>query len=392
LSAFAVAAAAGFLPGAPASAADQQFHYAVQPGTAAWSGLATHDEMVAAVQIPSATVTRMSTAQLASTVLDYPLLPDALAFDNVQQGIEVVASRFTGLGELLGRPDAGAVLLDRYQKLDMRVSSTDTLLRAGNRTLDAWKLESLLAQPQVLATLTGSQLESLLRIGQAKYLAKSADAAVYGGAGLEPTAVLLGRTLAIREGWNWKQSQLLREGIQLNAGSTSATLTAVRQHIAEPLARHQVTDGVSTQDYGSTVYTPRGSAVAVTTMTYELTSSQIASYNNYVQTNYPSASRERNASRKYNCHSYAWYTTSASNDRWMNTPGDDRYWQDGSYTWWHPPYIWFSNMKISYASDDHSGIWVGTSSYVRSKWGQLPQMYHYWNYTPYNSSSINSYF
>src|SRR2546430_12326144 len=47
LSAFAVAAAAGFLPGAPASAADQQFHYAVQPGTAAWSGLATHDEMVA---------------------------------------------------------------------------------------------------------------------------------------------------------------------------------------------------------------------------------------------------------------------------------------------------------------------------------------------------------
>src|SRR2546430_15413379 len=100
LSAFAVAAAAGFLPGAPASAADQQFHYAVQPGTAAWSGLATHDEMVAAVQIPSATVTRMSTAQLASTVLDYPLLPDALAFDNVQQGIEVVASRFTGLGEL----------------------------------------------------------------------------------------------------------------------------------------------------------------------------------------------------------------------------------------------------------------------------------------------------
>ena len=127
-------------------------------------------------------------------------------------------------------------------------------------------------------------------------------------------------------------------------------------------------------------------------MTYELTSSQIALYNNYVQTNYPSASRERNASRKYNCHSYAWYTTSASNDRWMNTPGDDRYWQDGSYTWWHPPYIWFSNMKISYASDDHSGIWVGTSSYVRSKWGQLPQMYHYWNYTPYNSSSINSYF
>jgi hypothetical protein len=392
LSVAAVVVVAGLMPAAPAAAAFQPFSYAIRGGTPEWSKLTTHQAMVDAVQIPAGVVAGMSTERLAGAVLDYPLLPDALAFNSVQHGIEVVASRFTGLSELLRRPDAGTVLLNRYHKLDAQIVPNSTLLQAGDQTLEVWKLESLLAQPQVLDTLTPDQTESLLRAGQEKYAVKRADAAIYGEAGLEPTAVLLGRALAVREGWDWKQSQLLREGIQLKAGSISATIEAVRDHIAQPLARHEVTDGVSTQDYASTVYTPRGSAVGVTTMTYELTSAQITANNNWTSTYYPSATRERNSSRKYNCHSYAWYWTSASNDRWMNTPGDDRYWQDGSYTLWHPPYIWFSGMKISYSSDDHSGIWVGTGSYVRSKWGQLGQMYHAWNYTPYNEATTNSYF
>ncbi|GAA2707020.1 hypothetical protein GCM10010429_18450 [Micromonospora olivasterospora] len=384
--------AVGLVPAQPAGAAATSFHYAIKGGTPEWSKLATHDAMVDAVQIPRATIAKMSTEQLTTAVLDYPLLPDALAFNNVQHGLEVVASRFTGLRELLRRPDAPAVLLDRYQKLDVRIPSTDTELQAGNRTLDAWKLESVLAQPQVLGAMTAGQLESLMRVGQEKFAVKQSHAAVYGEAGLEPTAVVLGRALAEREGWDWKQSQLLREGIQLAPGATTATLNAVRQHMTQPLVRHEVTDGFGTQDYASTVYTPRGSAVSVTTMTTELTSAQITANNNYVYNNYPSATLERGSTRKYNCHSYAWYSTSTANDRWMNTPGDDRYWQDGSYTRWQVPYIWFANMKLSYASDDHSGIWVGTSNYVRSKWGQLGQVYHYWNYSPYNSSTTNSYF
>ncbi|MEU8070184.1 MULTISPECIES: hypothetical protein [unclassified Micromonospora] len=334
----------------------------------------------------------MSTEQLATAVLDYPLLPDALAFNNVQQGLETVASRFTGLRELLARPDAGAVLLNRYRKLDAAIPSTATELQAGDRTLEAWKLESLLAQPQVLDAMSAGQLESLLRLGLEKFTVKQSHAKVYGEAGLEPTAVLLGRALGVREGWNWKQSQLLREAVQLVPDATATTVDAVRRHLAEPLARHEVTDGFSTQDYSSTVSTPRGTSVSVIVMTSELTSAQITSYNNYVATNYPSATRERSASRKYNCHSYAWYSTATSNDRWMNSPGDDKYWQDGSYTLWHTPLVWYSGMRISYSSDDHSGIWVGTGNYVRSKWGQMGQIYHLWNYTPYNEATTNSYF
>lgn len=384
--------AAVLVPAQSVSAAPPSFHYAIQSGTPEWRSLDTHDAMVEAVQIPRATIARMSTEQLTAAVLDYPLLPDALAYNSVQEGVEAVAARFTGLRELLRRPDAAVVLLDRYRKLDVGIPSTDTELQAGNRTLDAWKLESVFAQPQVLHAMSAGQLEALLRIGLEKFAAKQGHAEVYGEAGLEPTAVLLGRALAVREGWNWQQSQLLREGIQVVPGATRATVDAVRQHLSTPLARHEVTDGFSTQDYASTVYTPRGTGVSVTTMTYELSSAQITANNNYVATTYPSATRERNSSRKYNCHSYAWYSTSTSNDRWMNIPGDDKYWQDGSYTQWHAPYLWFSSMKLSYASDDHSGIWVGTGSYVRSKWGQMGLMYHAWNYSPYNSSTTYSYF
>lgn len=392
LSVAAMVMAVGIMPAQSASAAVPAFEYAIKGGTPEWRSLPSHAAMVDAVQIPRATIAKMNTEQLTTAVLNYPLLPDALAFNNVQHGLEVAASRFTGLRELLRRPDAPAVLLDRYRKLDVAIPATDTELQAGNRTLDVWKLESVLAQPQVLDKMTTDQLETLFRIGQEKFAVKQRHADVYGEAGLEPTAVLLGRALAVREGWDWKQSQLLREAVQLVPGATAATLNAVRQHIAQPSVRHELNDGVTTQDYYSTVYTPRGTPVTVITMTTELTAAQIAANNNYVYTYYPSATLERSSTRKYNCHSYAWYSTSSANDRWMNTPGDDTYWLDGSYTRWQIPFIWFSNMKLSYASDDHSGIWVGTSNYVRSKWGQLGLVYHYWDYAPYNSSTTYSYF
>ncbi|MFY1637666.1 hypothetical protein ACN27F_31075 [Solwaraspora sp. WMMB335] len=386
------AVVATLAPGTPANAADQRFEYQIRPGTAQWRAFGSHQEMVDAVQMPPALAQRLRTTQLVDAVLAYPLLPDALAFNSVQQGLDVVARRFSGLGELLTRPDAGQVLLQRYRDLDVAVPADETLAQAGDRALAAWKLESILAQPTVLATLDHQESTALLRLGLAKHRAKRADAATYGEAGLEPTAVLLGRALALREGWNWSQSHLLREGVAVHPGAVSATVTAVRQHLADPEVTHELHDGFGTLDYASTVYTPYGTPVSVITMTSELTSAQITSYNSYVASNYPSATRERNASRKYNCHSYAWYSTSSSNDRWMNTPGDDKYWLDGSYTRWQVPYIWFANMKISYSSDDHSGIRVGTGDYVRSKWGQLPLMYHYWSYSPYSSATTNSYF
>ncbi|HEX8632333.1 MAG TPA: hypothetical protein VF755_29595, partial [Catenuloplanes sp.] len=219
-----------FAPGNVAHA-DDVYQYKVLPGSAAWATLKTHQQMVDAVKIPAETIRGMSTGQLADAVLDYPLLPDALAFNDVQEGIETVAGRFEGLRELLRRPDAGAVLLDRYRDLEIRTNAAASLRQAGDHTLEVWKVETLLAQPQVLASLPAGQVTELLRLGLEKYQAKQANATVYGQAGLEPTAVVLGRALAIREGWNWRESSLLRTAAESTGTGTAATVQAVREHL-----------------------------------------------------------------------------------------------------------------------------------------------------------------
>lgn len=370
------------------------YNFPVKPGTPAWEALASHDEMLQVTQLPGRTLRSMSTKGLVETVLKYPLYKDMFAFNNVQQGFETVAARFNGLAALLARPDVGSELLSRYQALDPRaLDSSWTIEQQGEYDAQLTAIEMLLAQEAVSATLTPSQRSDLLRETIGKSRAKQQHAAVYGQAGQERTALVMGRLLEKTSSDFRQQVQhnkalqsFLREGTFAERG----VLTAIVK-TADPTATDVEPADYRTSDYNSTVYTPNGSAVAAIAMTTELTSAQISSYNSYVATNYPRATRETNASRKYNCHSYAWHNQSTSNSIWINTPGDDTYWTDGSYTLWHPPYIWFSNMRVSYVYGDHSGIDIDGTR-VRSKWGQLPRMAHAWNYSPYDSSVLNYYF
>jgi len=136
----------------------------------------------------------------------------------------------------------------------------------------------------------------------------------------------------------------------------------------------------------TTVYTPKGTAVSAIKYP-ELTASEITKANNDAAAAFPYAQRLADASRQYNCHAYAWYIPSGPYNYyswvWINTPGDDTFWQDGSY-------IEICNeseaAKISYASDDHSAIRSATAGKYDSKWGQWPVMRHDPTDTPYNSS------
>jgi hypothetical protein len=48
------------------------YDYPVKPGTAEWKALGSHVEMLKVCQIPDSNLTRMSTADLLETVLNYP--------------------------------------------------------------------------------------------------------------------------------------------------------------------------------------------------------------------------------------------------------------------------------------------------------------------------------
>jgi hypothetical protein len=277
--------------------------------------------------------------------------------------------------------------------------------------MSVWKLEALLSQPSILAVFSTDGLAALLRTGRRQLDGKRAHAA-YGAAGYDASLTLLGRALAGREGWNYRVSPFLSSASAAPAGAAKTLTAVVDRHLAKGAAS---VDDITIQDLYQYIFTPLGTKIQVRQRP-ELSAAEIARFNAEVDAAFPNATRETSATNRYNCHSYAFYSTSnTSNTYWMNRwwedlsdpahpiyyPNVSRYWTDGSYKRWNPPLIYFSNMKIVYwtgepwddpAPMDHSGIEVGTTGYIRSKWGQNGRMYHHWDYCPFAMGDVRHYY
>lgn len=84
--------------------------YPTVPGSAAWQALKTRGEKGAACEIPENVLSRLTTAALLETVLDYPLLGDILAWSTPEKGFEILLGNFNGLRELMQRADLTSAL------------------------------------------------------------------------------------------------------------------------------------------------------------------------------------------------------------------------------------------------------------------------------------------
>lgn len=142
------------------------------------------------------------------------------------------------------------------------------------------------------------------------------------------------------------------------------------------------------------INTPKGSAVLVdnrSTSYYELTIEQKSAIHAQVMRSYPNATLIAHASQKYNCHSYTWYSTSASNYYWMNDP--TKYMQDGSYK--PTTGTIRAGDKVYWTNGVHSGIvsYVGGSGIgnikIKSKWGEWGVYEHYIGDSPYPTSNTS---
>ena len=112
---------------------------------------------------------------------------------------------------------------------------------------------------------------------------------------------------------------------------------------------------------------------------------------------YPNATRLRHATIKYNCHSYAWYSTSASNIRWMPYPG--AFITDGSYpeltkmtTSVGSRIVYYDTVDGSYGTPTHTAVIYSYKDYpksrrtfvVESKWGSYGLYRHDSYDSPYS--------
>lgn len=85
---------------------------------------------------------------------------------------------------------------------------------------------------------------------------------------------------------------------------------------------------------------------------------------------------------RYNCHSYAWYVASNSNQYWMDDPSP--YMSDGSYSKTSSP----SSNKRIYYNGTHSGIMIDSTK-VKSKWGNMGVFNHHINSVPSDYDTQN---
>ncbi|MCC8071590.1 MAG: hypothetical protein LIO90_07295 [Bacteroidales bacterium] len=125
--------------------------------------LETHAEMVASYQIPQEVLESLSTPDLLQVCMSYPLLFDALAYDDFSRGTSIVMKQCNGFKALTARKDAAEAYLSYLNdKLEVLQGLEKlSLIERGNATLSLAIFELVLSTPDAQASLSTSDLKAL---------------------------------------------------------------------------------------------------------------------------------------------------------------------------------------------------------------------------------------
>ena len=150
----------------------------------------------------------------------------------------------------------------------------------------------------------------------------------------------------------------------------------------------------ASQVTNNNVKTPKGSKVPhyenLTWADHDTTSAAATSADNQLARTYPSATKISGPKPAYNCHSYAWHSTSTSNKYWIDSP--TLYWSDGSYKVTSSPKNADKVVYLQGSSVIHSAIYFNApTKLVQSKWGYAGVYRHQQGYGPYAGSTYRAY-
>lgn len=315
------------------------------------------DQKVKMCNIPEETLKAMSTEALVETTLTHPLFIIVYTHDSVQEGFELLLKYSNIFQELIRRKNVGIVLLKKYKDTNILGALKAKGKDAEISTFELAYVEILLAQETINKNLNSNELKKLDKEVAKKHKEKKENQNVFG---------LTTSTFY----------DILSE--QQNADNNQIEIKFLSK--------------------GYTITTPNGSKVSVKKRGEELTSFEKKNIQANVRKAYPNVKYLREATTNYNCHSYAWYSSSSSNKYWMNNPMP--YMTDKSYI-----YRGYSKASIgdkvyySVSGGKHSGRVTGRASgpigpnaykivTVTSKWGKTGLYKHNAENCPYYSSGL----
>lgn len=141
-----------------------KWDFPVKPGTDKWKTLKNNVEKVEACQIPKDVLSLLKTPELIQTCLNYPLLPDIFAFDNIKDGFEKFENDFNGFRELINREDVAIELLKLYKKIDPGYIPKDgTILEKGTYAFRLSFIELFVSHPLVIVKLSSSGKKEIIK-------------------------------------------------------------------------------------------------------------------------------------------------------------------------------------------------------------------------------------
>lgn len=130
----------------------QTWDYTVKPGTEEWKTLNSNKEKVDICQLPENILKQTTTKDLFEIVLNYPLLSDIYAFNDIYSGTKKLFNDFNGIQELFNRPDVLDILLQKNEEILSKKSllkSNVSLVEKGNYIISLSTMEMLLSIPQL---------------------------------------------------------------------------------------------------------------------------------------------------------------------------------------------------------------------------------------------------
>ena len=326
---------------------DTPFKFPFTQKDAKWKEFSSHQERLAALQIPNELLSSMSTKELFDCCFEFPYLFDVFAFDNIENGLTAVYSKFNGFRELFLRQDMIDVVIKEFGSIsDNCENEKITDPKVGMLSLKIAILSYMIEGEEVLSNMTVSQLKELLKLAQMNIKTLSNHSAYKNSSGL----------FAI---------QKLVQSLNISG-------------------RTRTGEG---EYYSTTRYTPNLSPV----LAWKLYNNELSIYEKHdldsiiVQTYHVPIIQE--STRTYNCHAYAWHLSEGGDSVWIgkySLTDENIYWTDNSY-FEVPEDI---ATKVSYYESydaNHSAVRISNSLY-RSKWGYGPLVEHSPNNCPYNTS------
>jgi hypothetical protein len=322
-----------------------------------WTEIASIDDRFKACNVPRSYLTGMTTEAIAKSLIHYPLNYLILFYDDPREAVKLVLSKSNLHQEFIQRTDAARVITELFASLsiDMSTEKCDfdndyEIVSYSNGLF----IEYFISSGCIPGIFDGHYSMLLGQTAQAKLSQRESEHETFSSFSKYP---LIEITEKIRERWEDSPS---------------------------------VTDSISLRSYAVSIQTFFKQSIHGFHFD-EMTNAEIIYFTNTALSQYPNATLRGPASSKYNCHSYAWYDSSTTNETWINAEYNDvlqlsKFWTNDLYV----SSTQSDAERAYYSSGDHSAVVLPSGKFL-SKWGAGPLMEHDYNYCPYDYSNMQYY-